>query len=623
MFTNIIYFMLVLFIFHTGTAERLSAHSLWLSCGGILLIGAFFGFEARRRFKALERQAQSPGADHYRAQRRYQQVQQQFMIFSLLFFGAEVYFLNLKSLILLVPGTGQFSSWEGLLGISVYWVHLSMIWYYGFPVNRALFHTAQSQGAYVWSQFQFNLPILFPWILVTALTDVLEKVGGAKVKALLDHPLGEISYILVFLIFLSLFLPYLIKVWWHCRPLPEGPKKEEVNRFCRELGSPFQELLLWPVFEGQMLTAGVMGLVKRFRYLLITPSLLQLLDLEELKGVVAHEIGHIRKKHMLFYLLFFAGYALLALLFYQLVSQHLLTQPEILKLLYRWQTHSEGLLSLLSMAPLAIFLVLYFRFLFGFFMRNFERQADLYAMQLLRSPAPIVNSLEKIGFYSGQDRHLPSWHHYSIAQRVEFLEKSSREPQIIERHQKKVSWSVGFYLILLIGLGAAAWRAPGIFTPGGQGEAQILEKLLTRELRARPDDPRILSGLGLIYQQQKRYGEAETAYKKVLVRDPRNALVLNNLAWMYATSPDPQFFRPKEALGLAQMAATFKPDPVIWDTLAEAYLVNDRPDLSLRIMEEILAGNPDNREYFEGQRERFKKAWEKTKSEKVNPNVPI
>jgi tetratricopeptide (TPR) repeat protein len=300
-----------------------------------------------------------------------------------------------------------------------------------------------------------------------------------------------------------------------------------------------------------------------------------------------------------------------------------LTQPEILKLLYRWQTHSEGLLSLLSMAPLAIFLVLYFRFLFGFFMRNFERQADLYAMQLLRSPAPIVNSLEKIGFYSGQDRHLPSWHHYSIAQRVEFLEKSSREPRIIEQHQKKVSWSVGVYLILLIGLGATAWRAPGIFTPGGQGEAQILEKLLTRELRARPDDPRILSGLGLIYQQQKRYGEAETVYKKVLVRDPRNALVMNNLAWMYATSPDPGFFKPKEALTLAQKAAVLKPDPVIWDTLAEAYLVNGRPDLALRIMEEILDRNPPNPEYFEGQRERFKREMEKKEPGKENPKISL
>ncbi len=623
MFINIIYFMLALFIFHTGTADRLTVPGLWTSTLGILLIGAFFGFQVQRRFRQLERLAQDEAADPFRIQRRYQQAQQQFMIQSLLFFSAEVYFLNLKSLILLVPGARQFSFWEGVLGISVYLSHLSLIWYYGFPAYRALFHTAQNQGAYVRSQFQFNLPILFPWILATALTDVLGRVGGAKVKTILDHPLGEISYILVFLFFMSIFLPYLIKVWWQCRPIPESPKQEEISRFCRELGAPFQEILLWPVFEGQMLTAGVMGLIKRFRYLLITPSLLQLLTPEELKGVVAHEIGHIRKKHMFFYLLFFGGYALLALLFYQLVSRYLLTQPEILKLLARWQTHFEGLLSLLSMVPLAIFLVLYFRFLFGFFMRNFERQADLYAMQLIGSPDPLIGSLEKIGMYSGQDRHLPSWHHYSIAQRVDFLEKSSREPQIIERHQKKVFWSVGIYLLLLIGLGTAVWRSPGLLTPGVQAEAQILEKLLTRELRARPDDPRILSGLALIYQEQKRYGEAEAAYVRVLKKEPRNALVLNNLAWMYATSRDPNYFKPQQALTLAQAAAALKPDPTIWDTLAEAYLANGRPELSLGIMEEILAGDPDNREYFEGQRERFQREIEKRKQEKKNPKIAL
>jgi predicted Zn-dependent protease len=125
----------------------------------------------------------------------------------------------------------------------------------------------------------------------------------------------------------------------------------------------------------------------------------------------------------------------------------------------------------------------------------------------------------------------------------------------------------------------------------------------------------------LIYQEQKKYGQAEEAYKKVLRLDPRNALVLNNLAWMYATSSDPGFFKPEEALALSQVAAALKPDPVIWDTLAEAYLVNDRPDLSLRITEEILKGDPENREYFEGQRERFRKEWEKQKREQENPKI--
>lgn len=623
MFTNIIFFMLALFVFHTGPSDFPADQSLWFYFGGVLLALVLFGNEVRHRSKRLLPPDWQAATGSLALQHRFQQVQQRLMILSLLFFGAEVYFLNLRSLIRLIPGAARFGSWEGILGLSFYLLHLLLIWYFAFPAHRLISPGTLTRGAYLRSQFQFNLPILFPWLLVTVFSDILEIAAGPRLRSYLDHPLGELSYLLVFLFILSVFLPYLIKIWWQCRPLPEGFKKEEIREFCREAGAPFREILLWPVFEGQMLTAGVMGLVKRFRYLLITPALLQVLDPEELKGVVAHEIGHIRKKHMFFYLLFFAGYVLIALLFYQLFSRHLLARPEILKLLTRWQNYSEGLISLVTMIPLAVFLVLYFRFLFGFFMRNFERQADLQALQMIGSPGPLIGSLEKISLYSGQDRRLPSWHHYSIAERVAFLEESSREPQRIERHNRKVFRSVAVFVVILIGLGVYGWRSPGIFMAGGQGEARLLEKLLEKELRARPDDPRVLAGLGLIYQEQKKYGQAEEAYKKVLRLDPRNALVLNNLAWMYATSPDPGFFKPEEALALSQAAAALKPDPVIWDTLAEAYLVNDRPDLSLRIMEEILKGDPDNREYFEGQRERFKKAWEGQESEKDNPKVSI
>ncbi|MBI5586301.1 MAG: M48 family metalloprotease [Deltaproteobacteria bacterium] len=623
MFTNILFFMLALFVFHTGPTDYPAAHPSWVYFWGVLVAYLFFGNEVRHRFKQLKLPEGEAAAGSFVLQHRFQQIQQRLMIESLLFFGVEVYFLNLRALLRFLPGTQPFGSFEGILGLSIYLLHLLPIWHFAFPAHKLLFHSTLTRRGYVRSQFQFNLPILFPWLLVTTFSDILEYTVGPRLRGYLDHPLGELSYLLGFLLVLSIFLPYLIKIWWQCRPIPDGPKKEEIQEFCRAAGSPFREILLWPVFEGQMLTAGVMGLVKRFRYLLITPALLQLLDPEELKGVVAHEIGHIRKKHLFFYLLFFAGYVLIALLFYQLASRYVLTRPEVLQLLARWQSYSEGLISLFTMLPLAVLLVLYFRFLFGFFMRNFERQADLQALQMIGTPEPLIGSLEKISLYSGQDRNLPSWHHYSIAERVAFLEQGSREPGRIARHHRKVFRSVAVFVLLLVGLGFYGWRSPGIFMAERQSEARILEKLLEKELRARPDDPRILAGLGLIYQEQKKYGPAEEAYKKVLKQDPRNPLVLNNLAWMYATSPDPQFFKPKEALALSQAAAALKPDPVVWDTLAEAYLVNGRPDLSLRIMEEILAGDPDKREYFEGQRERFRKEWEKKKQEEEKTKMTV
>ena len=45
-----------------------------------------------------------------------------------------------------------------------------------------------------------------------------------------------------------------------------------------------------------MITAAVMGLIKKFRYILVTQGLLQMLEPEEIDAVIAHEIGHVKKK---------------------------------------------------------------------------------------------------------------------------------------------------------------------------------------------------------------------------------------------------------------------------------------------------------------------------------------
>ena len=74
----------------------------------------------------------------------------------------------------------------------------------------------------------------------------------------------------------------------------------------------YADILYWPIFGGRMVTAGVMGLISRFRYILITNALFQVLNADEIDAVIAHEIGHIKKRHLLFYLLFFAGYMLLS-----------------------------------------------------------------------------------------------------------------------------------------------------------------------------------------------------------------------------------------------------------------------------------------------------------------------
>jgi Zn-dependent protease with chaperone function len=614
MFTNIIYFILALLIYHTRSlGPRLPVGDLWINAATVLLFLTVFGLVIWRRFHRLYLSALHSREGTSTLQREFQQITQYLMILSLVFFASEIYLLNFKSLVVVIPGAGRFSSLEGIVGITLYLLHVVLIWILGYPAQETLFRSSQARGPYIRSQLQFNLPVLFPWLIITLISDLIGLISSPRLRSFLNQPLGELIYILTFLAVLSIFFPFLIKTWWQCRSIPDGPKKEMLLAFCQEMGSPFQQIYLWPVFGGSMLTAGVMGLIKRFRYLLITPALLDLLNPLELKGVVAHEIGHIRKRHLLFYLGFFAGYVLLAVFLSQGLFSLLFQYPALLNFLHSWMTFSEDLSSTLMVLPMAVGLVLYFRFLFGFFMRNFERQADLFALKVLGAPDPIVRSLEKIGFSSGQTRDLPSWHHFSIAQRVTFLEKADRFPEMILRQDRKIYWSVGLFFFLLVGLGLYGVKEGIWVSTGPAMNPQVLESLLNKELGTRPGDTRIMMTLAMLYHEGKRFQQAKETYEKILQKEPDHYLALNNLAWLLATRKEPGLFQPDKALALARKAAAIKPEAMILDTLAEAFLANGRPDIALQIARQVLAKNPSNRDYYQAQEKRFKQAIDKEK----------
>ena len=76
--------------------------------------------------------------------------------------------------------------------------------------------------------------------------------------------------------------------------------------------------------------------------------------------------------------------------------------------------------SIFSLVIIIVFLI-YFRFIFGYFMRNFERQADTYVYALFHSAKPLISTFEKIAATSGEHPDRPNWHHFSITKRIEYV----------------------------------------------------------------------------------------------------------------------------------------------------------------------------------------------------------
>jgi len=609
MFSNIIYLIIVVVLFQLnvpvgGLISSPAAFFIFL-----LLLWLIFALFCRYGFsRILGSYARSDTpVSQGQLSTAFQRMTARLSILSIVFFAILLYLLNLKYWLLKVPGFTALSILPGLAAITVFLVFLATVWYFGYETYRRFFRGPLTRWGYITSQVKLNVPIIFPWALITLCYDILSLLTWPSLRRIYESATGQFLFFTLFLILLVIFLPPLIKYFWGCSPLPESEKRERIEDFFKAQEFRYREILRWPLLEGRIMTAGVMGLVPRFRYILITDSLLEVLSIEELKAVMAHEIGHIHYKHLLFYILFVLGYMAISFGLFDITFSLMALQPWLYELLSSQNQVHVSLFYLVLSVPVILSIVLYFRYIMGFFMRNFERQADLYSAKLVGEATPTIMSLEKIATASGMSRHQPSWHHFSIAERVEFLWRSSQDPQVIKRHSRRVAVSLIVFMSLLISLGFAL----NVGSLKGGLEDKALTSMLNRKLAETPENADIYRAMAQVYHQRENLAKAVWAYENILRLDPDDGMALNNLAWILATSDDPDLRDDKRALSLATRAVGIDRSPTFLDTLAEALYVNGLYDEALTTIREALDKATENREYLLRQQEKFKGAIER------------
>ena len=102
-------------------------------------------------------------------------------------------------------------------------------------------------------------------------------------------------------------------------------------------------------------------------------------------------------------------------------------------------------------------------------------------------------------------------------------------------------------------------------------------KLLQDAQTKFPADTSIVFELGAVYDKQKKFAEAETAFKQVIAREPDNSAALNYLGYMLAERGE----RLDESVSLVQKALQIEPDNGSYlDSLGWAYFKSDRLDLA-------------------------------------------
>jgi len=266
--------------------------------------------------------------------------------------------------------------------------------------------------------------------------------------------------------------------------------------------------------------------VGRFRYVMFSDALLEALSPAECEAVLAHEIAHSRYRHPVIYLLFTLGFVALAYDAMALV-------PPALRGDY-----------LSQMPLLAILVVIYFRFLFGYLSRAFERQADVYAAGLVGSPVPLILALEKIALISGDIRELRSWRHHSVAERVRYLGEIGYDAEEQERYHASMRWLTAAVAASVVVFVGAAWYLWMREPEGISAKIDIIEDIVER----RPTH----------YHAWTRLGELEA-------ERGRPAVALRHFAT--AIRNNPGYERAQRGL-----LALDLPEPVRRRTLADAYV---------------------------------------------------
>ena len=611
MFGNFIYFIIVLLIYSTYQPSEDTNFTALETLFLFILLTIIFTVITWLQFQRIEKQVSKESfakVDH-----KFHTALTRQSVMAIVLFSLDIYGLNLVSFVSNIPFLTIIPTLQALLFLGLFVFYLAIVWAFAYSPYNALYTTGLPRESYILSNISFSVPILLPWLLLSGIADIINVLPFKLPKQMLATTEGQVLYFLVFLVAVAMIGPLMIQKFWRCTPLEAGNVRTRIENVCRQAGMEYANILYWPIFGGRMITAGVMGLVKKFRYILVTGAFIRFLEPDEIDAVIAHEVGHIKKNHLLFYLVFFVGYMLVSYATFDLLIYGVLYAEPLYGFIGRIGLNQTTLTSsIFSIVIIVIFLV-YFRFIFGYFMRNFERQADTYVYTLFDSAKPLISTLEKIALTSGQPPDRPNWHHFSITKRIDYLKKCETDKSWIGRHDWKIKKSMAVYLTGIILIGAVGYQLNYSET-GKQLNQHFFETVIKRELEKTPDNADLYSILGDIYYSRQNYAQTIEAYEQSIMLEPHNPKALNNLAWLLATCEDQDFRRPRRALGLAQKAAALEKAPHILDTLAESYYVNGEFEAAVAAAMRALDLATGDRSYYQKQLKKFMDSTLKTRT---------
>jgi len=261
-----------------------------------------------------------------------------------------------------------------------------------------------------------GLPILFMLLLAEAFDRVEPLMRLAFV-----YPILGWVFVLGSLLSAMTLLPFLLRFLLGARRLDAGPLRERLERTAAAAGYEGARLYVVPTGSARMANAFVAGLSFRWRYVFLMDGIVEGMSPEQLDCVVAHEVTHATKKHLLYFLLAALAFsAILGLLHEGLTAADVPTAV-IVPLILSWSA-AYWVLGL------------------GFVSRRFETEADLVAARLVpagegglppyAAARKMADALYRVADLNNVPLDAWTWRHFTLAKRIEILLKSELNPAV-------------------------------------------------------------------------------------------------------------------------------------------------------------------------------------------------
>lgn len=279
--------------------------------------------------------------------------------------------------------------------------------------------------------------------------------------------------------------PVFLKRIWKTTPLEDGDLRESLLSMCGRLGLRCRDVLVWHS-DRMMINAAVMGVLPQVRYIMLSDALLETMSAAQLKAVFGHEAGHVRLRHIPYFLL-------LAMVGWISVSGGIEGVSALLP------PSAEGWGQTVLPGVGGVVAGVCWLAVFGWVSRRFERQADLFgarsvtpkrsgcdrACAVHATTAPgdnlsgggdqeetatpsrdhvcasaaevFASALERVAILNGIPHDEPSWRHASIGERIRFLARVAGDPNEAERFERSLRRiKLGITIAAVVAL-ACAW----------------------------------------------------------------------------------------------------------------------------------------------------------------------